>query len=304
MDQAVGVAEQLHPGRVRPQQHRFGEEPVLHEVVDRRGGMVVRGGAATGLVRADRPHRRVVVGDADGAGPRGAQCRDRPSVAEQQVVGDRERGDAAGQAGRVDTEDVPEGEVDVRLVVRQPQRHPVTEGTGDEARVLPEPLGVVPRRPAAGILQRLRQVPVVQREDRRDAPREQRVDQPVVEGDPGGVGRSGAGGLDPWPRHREPVCVDAQPGHEGHVVGEPVVVVARHIAGAAVGDAARLVAEGVPDRRSPAVLGGRTLDLVCRGRHAPPEAGWECWDRRGHCQPSANVKFPRTLTGDHLDRKR
>ena len=51
------------------------------------------------------------------------------------------------------------------------------------AGVLGEALGGVARRPAAGVLQRLRQVPVVERRDRLDAALEQPVDEPAVEVD-------------------------------------------------------------------------------------------------------------------------
>src|SRR5256885_11972801 len=57
------------------------------------------------------------------------------------------------------------------------------------------------------------------------------------------------------------------------------------VAGTAVGDPAGLVAERVPDGRSPAVLGGGALDLV-RGRgHAPAEPGRERRHRFGHRPP-------------------
>ena len=54
-------------------------------------------------------------------------------------------------------------------------------------RVHREMLGGVARRPAAAVLQRLRQVPVVQRRVGGDPGLEQRVDELVVEGQAGGV---------------------------------------------------------------------------------------------------------------------
>ena len=64
-------------------------------------------------------------------------------------------------------------------------RDAVAEPAGDRLGVLDERLGGRARRPAAGVLERLRQVPVVERRERLDAVREQLVDEPVVEVEPG-----------------------------------------------------------------------------------------------------------------------
>ena len=61
-------------------------------------------------------------------------------------------------------------------------------------------------------------------------------------------------------------------------------MVARDVTGRAVHDPARLVAEGVPDARALAVLGGRPLDLVRRSAGTEPEARWKQRVRHGdHC---------------------
>ena len=51
-------------------------------------------------------------------------------------------------------------------------------------RVLGEPLGDVAIQPAAAVVERRRQVPVIERDRRLDALLEQRVDQAVVEVEP------------------------------------------------------------------------------------------------------------------------
>jgi hypothetical protein len=112
---------------------------------------------------------------------------------------------------------------------------------------------------------------VEEREHGVDALGQQRVDEPVVEGNPCGIGRAGAVRLDARPRHREAVRVDAEPGHQVDVFRVSVPVVTRHIAGAAVGDPPRLVREDVPNGLSASTFGGAALDLVCRGRHTPRE---------------------------------
>src|SRR5207344_1894749 len=80
-------------------------------------------------------------------------------------------------------------------------------------------------------------------------------------------------GEDPGPGDREPVRTDPQLGHQGDVVLEPVVLIARDVAGVPSEDRSRLAAERVPDRYPAAVLPDRALHLV-RGRGgAPQEAG-------------------------------
>ncbi len=178
-------------------------------------------------------------------------------------------------AGGVQAEAVAVEGVYERLVQGDPQPDPVAERGGDGVGVPGEVRGGVPVVPAAVVLYRLWQVPVVQRGDRVDAPGQQGVHEPVVEGDPGRVGRAGTGGVDAWPGDGEPVRGDAQSRHQIHVGVDPVVVVAGDVAGSAVGDAVGFVAERVPDARAPAVFGGGAFDLV-RGRgYAPVEAGRE-----------------------------
>jgi hypothetical protein len=203
-------------------------------------------------------------------------------VAEQLVVGHRQRAEEEGLSGRVLARGVAEGHVDERLVERDPEPHPVAERLADQPGVVGEPERRVAAQPAAAVLQGLWQVPVEERDDGVDALGQQGVHKAVVEVDPGGVGRAGAIGLDAGPGHRETVRVDAEPGHQVDVVRVPVEVVARDVAGAAVGDPARLVGEGVPDGRSASTFGDAALDLVRRRRHTPG---------KGHARPPRTRKI-------------
>ena len=232
-----------------------------------RGGV---GGAVAG-----RPRRGVVVGDRDrGSGVR-ADGGDRQPMAEQLVVGDRERVEEQGVTGCVRAEGVPHGHVDEGFVQRDPHLDPVAERLRDQAGVVGEAVGGVPVQPAAGILEGLRQIPVEQGGHGIDPPVQQGVDEPVVERQAGRVDRAAAGGLDPGPGDREAVRVDTEVGEQVDILGVPVVMVARHCTAAAVGDPAGFGGEGVPDRRSAPVLVDRTLDLIGGGRGTPGEPGRE-----------------------------
>ena len=111
---------------------------------------------------------------------------------------------------------------------------------------------------------------MVEGDERRDAAGEEAVDEAVVEGEAGLVHLAGAGGQDAWPGDGEPVCLQAERGHQVEVVVEAVVVVARHVAVIAVHHLARYPTERVPDGRTTPVGVDGSLDLV-RGRGGTPQ---------------------------------
>src|SRR5690606_35190857 len=78
----------------------------------------------------------------------------------------------------------------VRLVQREEVAHAIAEVLGQDAHVVGEPLWGIGVAEATEPLERLRRVPVKQREIRRDAAREQAVDETVVEAKSSGVDRS------------------------------------------------------------------------------------------------------------------
>ena len=100
---------------------------------------------------------------------------------EHQVVGGGDRLPAVVDARRMAPEPVAEERGAPRLVQRQPVVDPVAERVEHEPGVLGEAVRGVARRPAAGVLQLLRQVPVEERRVRLDPGLEQRVDEPAVE---------------------------------------------------------------------------------------------------------------------------
>jgi hypothetical protein len=192
-------------------------------------------------------------------------------VRQQLVVRGRQRVEHQRLPRRVQSERVAVDGVHERLVEGDPQLHPVTEGAPHDVGIFAEACRGVPVEPAALVLQRLRQVPVEERGDRVDALAQERVDEAVVEVQSRYVRGPASGRLDPGPGDGEPVRVHAQPRQQVHVLLITVVVVTGDVPGLAGGDPVRFVHERVPDRRSAAVLGDRTLDLVGGGGRAPAE---------------------------------
>jgi len=175
------------------------------------------------------------------------------------------------QTGGVIAQAVTEDGGHVGLVQHHPVLDPVTQAAHGDAGILGERAEHRPALPAATILERLRQIPVIQAGHGPDARRQQRIHQPVIEIQTLGVHRAVAIGHDARPRQREAIGVEARRPHQRHVLGIAVVMVAGGGGGAAVLNAPGL-AKAVPDVAATPVLGQRALDLIGRGRGAPQEA--------------------------------
>ncbi|MDF9816883.1 hypothetical protein M2266_006196 [Streptomyces sp. SPB162] len=186
-------------------EHRVEEDPVRERVDPARGVQI---GGRSG----QRPDRGEVEREGD-LGRRRQQVpqhADGPAVGEVQVVRGPQRGGGLGAARRVHPLRVPQEGAAPRLVERRPGRYPVAEGAGDDRRVVGEPVGGLADRPAARVLQLLRQVPVVERQDGPDTPVQQLVDQRAVEVQPLLQGGAAPGGLDARPGHGQPVVGQAE----------------------------------------------------------------------------------------------
>jgi len=140
-------------------------------------------------------------------------------------------------------------------------------------------------------LEREGQVPVIERDPRRDAVGQEGVDEAVVEGDAGLVDRAAALRDDAAPRDGEAIGLEAHRLHQGNILVEPMVMVARHVGRVPLMGLARGVREGVPDAEAPAVLEPGALDLMGGRGRAPHEPFGKCChasllgDRRGRCNP-------------------
>ncbi len=249
---------------------RVEEDPVAHRV-DPAHRVQIGGGARPRPQRVQVQRQR----DLGRPGEDRAQRRHPQAVGQVEVVRGPQRGRRLGAARGVHPGRVAEEGGAPGLVERGPVGHPVAERPGHEPRVLGEPFGGLPPRPAPQVLELLRQVPVVEGGDGPDPGRQQLVDEPPVEVQALLDGGPAAGGLDPRPGHREAVVAHAEPAEQGHVLAHAVVVVGGRVPGVAVVDLAGGAAEGVPDGGRPAVQGGRALDLVRGGGRAPAKAGRE-----------------------------
>jgi hypothetical protein len=76
---------------------------------------------------------------------------------------------------------VAEQRVNVGLIEHRPMLDAVAEALRHDARVIGEFVGDIALEPAALVLQRLRQIPVVEAKPWRDAAGDEAVDQTVVE---------------------------------------------------------------------------------------------------------------------------
>lgn len=166
----------------------------------------------------------------------------------------------------------------VGVVHGQPVAHLPAKMAEAELGVVTEELGQDGAGPAAkGVLQGLRQVPVVEGDDGLDAHLPQAAQQPAVVGQPGGVEGRRAVGQQPGPGQREAVVGHPQAPQPLGVAEEVVVAVAGHVAarrprrggprrrGTAVG-------EGVPDGGAFAALPPAALRLVGGAARPPEEA--------------------------------
>ena len=197
-------------------------------------------------------------------------------MAEQEVMDGLHRSSAEGLAGCMHSGGISEKCRAPGLIERDPVGDQVPKRLLGSGGVIAEALGRVPVEPAAGILQGLRQIPVIERRVRRYAVLKIiTLSKSAIELHAGRVELAGAGRKDPGPRNRESIRIHAEIGHDRHILGIPVVVIIGYVAGRTVRDLAWRVGEGIPDAGAAAVLAYSALDLVGRGCRPPDKVGWE-----------------------------
>jgi len=163
-----------------------------------------------------------------------------------------DRGFKAAMADIDEGEELVDGE-EVGDAVAELRRH----GAG----IIRKRPGGVAGLPAASVLQRLRQIPVIERRKRLDAGFEQRIDEPAVEVETLCVGLTGAARKDPRPGNGEPVGLDAHLPHQPDVIPVAMIVIVGDVGVIAIPDLARRMRVGIPDRCAAAVFPDGALDL-------------------------------------------
>src|SRR5215813_1504885 len=163
------------------------------------------------------------------------------------------------------------------LINREEVLHSIAELLGDVPAIVGERFrGVLGPPPTGLVLQRLRQIPVIERGKRLDAGSLQLVYQAAVEVETLRVGLTRAFRKDARPRNREPIRVGAGVLHQRNVFLVPVVMVIGDVTCVVVLYIPRLVRIRIPDREALAVLVPCALDLVRRRADAPVESLREC----------------------------
>jgi hypothetical protein len=199
-------------------------------------------------------------------------CLDAECVSAQQVVRREGRFVEIPVARRKHAKQVAAIGHDPGLVERHPLRHAPIELPKHDARIFGEPFADVAVEPSAAIVQRGRQVPVVERHQGLNALLEEAVDEPVVEIEAACVDRPGALRQYPAPCNAEAISAEPELLHEADVVAPPPVVIAGDVTGVAVRNETGSVTEAMPDVRAGAIGERRAFDLVRGGRRAPQEA--------------------------------
>ena len=164
---------------------------------------------------------------------------------------------------------VSEQRVDIGLVEDRPMLHAVAEPPSHHARVICERCGRIAIEPAALLLQRLRQVPMIDAQPRRDAVRDEPIDQALVKVEAARLDRAAARRQNARPRGRKPISGKIAACEQIDIVAPAVIVVAGDIARIAVLHAPRRMGEGIPDAFAASIFVDRAFDLIARRRRAP-----------------------------------
>jgi len=114
---------------------------------------------------------------------------------------------------------------------------------------------------------------MVEAEPRRDAVRDEPIDQALVKVEPALLHRAAARRQNARPRGRKPIGGKIAACEQIDIVAAAVVMVAGDVAGIAVLHAPGRVGEDIPDAFAASVLVDRAFDLIARGRRAPHKVG-------------------------------
>ena len=257
--------------------------PAVEHGVGKVGGSQILGlvGGRLGLFQIEH--------DAQVFGAVGAQGVNGRAVGIEHMMHGARGGALVAVAGSMGAEIVAEIGDAPGLVDGRGGFEPVAEFPGNQRGVVGEPAGNVAVHPAAPVLQRGRQIPVVKRGVGLDAAFEHAIDQTVVKVETSLVDATGSLGDQSRPGKREAIGIKAAIADQIEVLGPELIMIAGNRAGIAIVHIAGRRREAVPDRRTAAILLA-TLDLIGGGGDAECEIGPKVLavDRKHLCSSAAS----------------
>src|SRR5205085_1788942 len=210
-----------------------------------------------------------------GAGARlGADRLHGQAVTERDIMMDLvQRRRRQFKTGGVDTPAITEVHEPADFVDGEERLDAIAQAFGDIAGVIRERFGRLARLPSADtVLQRLRQVPMIEGRKRLNPVREEFVQEAIVEVEAFGVRRAGPVGKYPRPCDRKSIGFDAEPLDQANVFLVAMIVIVGAVAVAVIPDLPQRMAKSVPYRLAPAVFLDRAFDLIGGCGGAPDKA--------------------------------
>ena len=212
------------------------------------------------------------------------ESRARPALREVDDVAGPHRELAIVNPGRMDAEHVAEDGENPRLVERHPMLDAIAEVLRADGGIVAEVSRGVAIGPSAEVLEHLRKIPMIERDERLDVVLQQLIDDAIVKVDALLIGLALAVRHDARPRERDARGIQPEVGHQRDVVAIAMIEIARDIAGIAVLDLVRACARSDPRSTRP-----------CRPHHARPRfdrTRWRC--------PTGNSSETRSMPYDFI----
>ena len=191
------------------------------------------------------------------------------------------------------------------FVEKDPIGYAISQGSSHLLRIVGKARSRIAIWPAPGIFQNLRQIPMIERDERPDSGFQQGVHEAAVVINAFGIRRASAGGLDARPRNRKAVTVQIHRAQQRNIFLPAMIGIASYIARVAILDFARGMREAVPDRFALAVCLPRAFDLIGGSSRAPEKIPGE-WNLGGSIElrpvRTANLA-QRSKCAPHLRRR-
>src|SRR5579884_3301240 len=139
----------------------------------------------------------------------------------------------------------------------------VSQPMRDDSHILGKGLGCLATTPTADlVLQGLRQIPVIQGDERLNVCCQQSINQAVIKVESGRIDLSSASGQDTRPSNGEAIGLQVELTHELDVLLKAVIVIAGYQTTFIIEDITRRCTEAVPDRFAASLFVGRPFDLI------------------------------------------